>query len=98
MSVPQVDPQQPWLNASPLRSRFWKQRQLWIRTPGLGGNISVGTPRLEITSSPQDVRKTTFSPHRGEIAGFCRALKKAAQPQKDQHNWNLAQSPMSPYP
>ena len=24
------------------------ERQLWIRTPGLGDNISVGTPFLEI--------------------------------------------------
>ena len=27
-------------------------RQLWIRTPGLGGNISVGTTFLEISSPP----------------------------------------------
>ena len=46
------------------------QRQLWIRTPGLGGNILVGTPLLEITNSPQDVRKTTFSPHRGKLLDF----------------------------
>ena len=29
-----------------------KRRQLWIRTPGLGGNISVETPLLEISSPP----------------------------------------------
>ena len=42
-----------------------KERQLWIRRPGLEGNISVGTPLLEIGSPPQDDRKTTFSPQGG---------------------------------
>ena len=37
-------------------------RQLWIRTPGLGDNISVGTPLLEISSPTQDATKNTFSP------------------------------------
>ena len=46
------------------------QRQLWIRTPGLGDNTSVGAPFLEISSPPQDARTTTFSPHRGKLLGF----------------------------
>ena len=32
--------------------RGQKERQLWIRMPGLGGNISVGTLLLEISSPP----------------------------------------------
>ena len=45
-------------------------RQLWIRTPGLGDNISVGTPFLEISSPLQDAGKNTFSPHKGKLLGF----------------------------
>ena len=37
-------------------------------------------------------------PSQREIAGFCGAPKRAAQPQKGQYNWHLDQSPMSPYP
>ena len=44
------------------RLRSNSLRQLWIRTPELGGNISVGMTLLEISSPPQAARKTTFSP------------------------------------
>ena len=43
-------------------------------------------------------QKNHLLPPQGEIAGFCGALKRAAQPHKGQHNWYLAQSAMSPYP
>ena len=49
---------------------FLNRRQLWIRTPGLGGNISVGMPLLEISSPPQDARKTTFFPRSGKLLSF----------------------------
>ena len=46
------DPQEKLMQQNPILGRLaaavpW-ERQLWIRTPGLGDNISVGTPFLEI--------------------------------------------------
>ena len=56
-----------WIRLSQIRHDHWPhvdfglcegvggktgERQLWIRMPGLGGNISVGTLLLEISSPP----------------------------------------------
>ena len=38
------------------------ERQLWIRTAGLEGNISVRTTLLEISSPPQEARKPPSHP------------------------------------
>ena len=71
-----LQPCYPQVGSQGVRRPYPLERQLWIRTPGLRGNISVGTTLLEISSPPQSPRKTTFS-LTGEIAGFCGALKNA---------------------
>ena len=58
----ELEPEEPTHGTAAPLGHASEQRQLWIRTPGLGGNIAAGTPLLEISSPPQDARKTTFSP------------------------------------
>ena len=68
-------------------------KDAWVRRQYLSRNAPSGDKQ----SSPER-QKNHLLPPQGEIAGFCGVLKRAAQPQKGQHNWDLAQSAMSPYP
>ena len=60
-------------------------------------HLSQDDPSGDKQSSPGGQKNHLLTPQ-GEIAGFYGALKRSAQLQKGQHNWNLAQSAMSPYP